>query len=286
MSKNKRIFLALAVILSIGLAVFAVAANSWRRPTKQPEKHHTGRKVSPQKRNAYLRRSSLRPKLAWGLRDFGDRFEKPGNERVSIFGTLQTATDAKPLPVVVINEFPEQIRLTISTGNARQTVVFNHGEVRNAAPLTDLEKSLMETLANDSAEHFFWSQMESQATRFLGDRYRLDDGPAQNYEGPYYDVYQVMDESNLTTEGQPAPKFFHFNSNTFLLERIVYQIVGDSDSKRVEVSLGDWRKQNGQSSPFRIERIENGQSVFVLSVNSVHFGPRIEDGTFNSVSGN
>lgn len=284
MSKNKRIILALAGILSIGLAVFAVGASSWRRPAEQPErpeKRQAGRKGLPEKENAYLRRSRLRPKLAWGLRDFGNRFEKPGNERLSIVGTLQTGIDGKQLPATVVNEFPERIRLTIANDRGRQTIVFNHGEVKNAAPLTEVEKSFMETLATDSAEHFFWTQMESQSTRFLGDRYRLDDGAAPNYNGPYYDVYQVMDESNLGPDGQPATKFFYFNSDTFLLERIVYQSFINQVPRRVEVVLSDWRKQNGQSSPFRIERTENGQQVFVFTVNSVQFGPRVEDGQVN-----
>ena len=284
MSKNKRMFLAMAGILSVGLVVFAVAANSWKRPPEQPEKRNAVRKVSPEKRNAYLRRSRINPKLAWGLRDFGNRFEKPGNERALIVGTLQTAGDANARPVEVINEFPERIRLTISTNHKRQTIVFNHGEIKNAAPLTDIEKSLMDTLSTDSTEHFFWTQMEAQATRFLGDKYRLDDGSSTNYDGPYYDVYQVMDESTLNAQGQPVPKFFYINTSTFLLDRIVYQSV--HNSKRVEVLLSDWRKQNGQSTPFRIERFEDGQSVFVFTVKSVHFGPRVEDATFSSVSGN
>jgi hypothetical protein len=286
MLNQKRIMVLVVGILLIGLAVFAVGAKSWRRSTKQSEQQAAGRKSSPKEAVAYLRRSILKPRLQWGLRDFGDRFEKPGNERVSIAGVVQAASDSAPLAVTVINEFPERARLVFENENRRQTIVFNHGEVKNAAPLTDVQQSLLETFANDSVEHFFWTQMQGQATRSMGDKFRLDDGSSANYDGPYYDVYQLMDESNLNSEGQPSPKFFYFNAATLLLERVVYQRFRDNDSKHVEVVFGDWRKQNGQSAPFRIERIENGQPVFVFSVKSLGFGPRGNEDTFNSVTGN
>jgi hypothetical protein len=66
--------------------------------------------------------------------------------------------------------------------------------------------------------------MEAQATRFLGDKFRLDDGSSPNYDGPYYDVYQLMDESNLNVEGQPGPKFFYFNSNNLYLLPVAHPI--------------------------------------------------------------
>lgn len=286
MSKQKRILFSLVSILLIGLVVFAVSTNSWRRATKRSEQRVAGRKSTSKEKAEYLRRSTLKPRLAWGLRDFGDRFEKPGNERVSIVGAFQAASDPAVLLVTVINEFPQRARLIFEDGGRRQTIVFNHGEVKTTTPPTDVQQSLLEAVANDSVEHFFWTQIQGQATSSLGDKYRLDEGSSPTYDGPYYDVYQLMDESNLNSESQPVPKFFYFNASTHLLERVVYQRFSEDASKRVEVLFKDWRKQNGQSVPFRIERFENGQRVFVFTVQSVGFGPRVSEDTFSSVTGN
>jgi hypothetical protein len=35
--------------------------------------------------------------------------------------------------------------------------------------------------------------MLGKPVRFLGDRFRLDDGAAANYTGPYYDIYQITE---------------------------------------------------------------------------------------------
>jgi len=42
----------------------------------------------------------------------------------------------------------------------------------------------------------------------------------------------------------------------------------------------DWTKEEGQQVARRIERFENGESVFVLTVQAAHLGPRVNDGAF------
>jgi hypothetical protein len=138
---------------------------------------------------------------------------------------------------------------------------------------------LIETLTYDSAEHFFAAQMQGNAMRFLGSRFRTDDGSSPDYNGPYFDIYKIADQIKPSAQERPA-KLYYFNSDTFLLERVTYVINRDGSQVNVETSLSDWRAIEGQQVARRIERFENGKSVFVLTIRSAALGQRAEDGLF------
>jgi hypothetical protein len=142
------------------------------------------------------------------------------------------------------------------------------------------ERDIIETLVYDAADHFFTMQMRGEATRFLGGRFRMDDGSAANYSGPYYDIYQVGDQIKASVDGRQQGKHYYFNSDTLLLERVRYQINRGGTRVEVDNLIGDWRKEQGQQIARRIERIENGSSVFMLTVGSAILAPRVDDGIF------
>jgi hypothetical protein len=144
-------------------------------------------------------------------------------------------------------------------------------------PADDLD--LIETLVYDSAEHFFAAQMQGNATRFLGSRFRMDDGANPDYNGPYFDVYKIADQIKASGQDRPA-KLYYFNSDTLLLERVSYVINRDGAEISVETRLSDWRATDGQQVPRRIERFENGKPVFVLTLWSAAVAHRADDGMF------
>jgi hypothetical protein len=173
-------------------------------------------------------------------------------------------------------EFPDKLRLVVG-GPQSRAITFD-GQQTNASPAPD-ELDLIETLAYDSAEHFFAAQMQGNAMRFLGPRFRTDDGTTPNYAGPYFDIYKIADQ--IKPSGQErAAKLYYFNSDTLLLERVTYVINRGGQEIRVETKLSDWRVMDGQQVARRIERFENGQSVFVLNIRSAELGPRADDGIF------
>jgi hypothetical protein len=110
----------------------------------------------------------------------------------------------------------------------------------------EAEQDLMETLVYGSAEHFFDTQMGGMATRFLGSRFRLDDGSSADYSGPYYDVYKVADQIKTSPDEREQLKLYYFNSETLLLERVTYEINRNGSTVKVEERLGDWTKEQGQ----------------------------------------
>jgi hypothetical protein len=121
--------------------------------------------------------------------------------------------------------------------------------------------------------------MQGKAMRFLGARFRTDDGSAADYAGPYFDIYKIADQIQASGQERPA-KLYHFNSETLLLERVTYVINRGGAEISVETKLTDWHGAEGQQVARRIERFENGKSVFVLNVRSVQFGARADDGLF------
>lgn len=235
------------------------------------------------KRPAYVRRSNLSPKLVWHLKALGDRLEKPGRERLSVTGTLTRATESQTEEVIAVFEFPERVRLTTQKGNQTRVLTFD-GEQAKAVgnPLVVAEQDLLETLVYASAEHFFNTQMQGQATRFLGSRFRLDDGSSADYSGPYYDVYKVAEQVKTATEPIERLKLYYFNSDTLLLERVSYELDRNGSTVKVEERLGGWTREQGQHVARRIDRFENGKSVFVLTVRTAGLSARADDGVFNN----
>ena len=227
-------------------------------------------------RRVYVRRGLVSPKLAWHLNALGDRLEKPGKERVSVVGTLNRNGDSQSGEVVAVLEFPERLSLTIQSGVQTRVITFDGAQAKSVGnPLELRERDLIETLVYGTAEHFFMTQMQGQATRFLGARFRMDDGANANYSGPFYDIYQVADQINTSVGKRHQERLYYFNSDTLLLERVSYQINRDGSEVKVEEMIGDWQKEQGQQVARRIERFENGKSVFVLSLRSAGLAPEL-----------
>ena len=228
-------------------------------------------------RAAYVRRSNLSPKLVWHLNALGDRLEKPGRERLNLTGTLSRGNSSEE--VVAVFEFPERLRLTIQKGSEIRVISFD-GEHANSVDSVD--EDLLETLVYGSAEHFFNTQMQGMSTRLLGSRFLLHRGSTADFIGPYYDVYKVTDQIKTSHDQREQYKFYYFNSDTLLLERVTYEINRNGATVNVEERLGDWAREEGQQVARRIERFENGELVFVLTVRTARLSPRADDAVFDN----
>ena len=238
-------------------------------------------KSSKRKRRAYVRTSALSPTLVWHLKAMGDRLEKPGKERLSLTGTLARANDSQAEDVTAVWEFPDRLHLTRQKGDQARVITFDEDQVKTNGSQSDTaEQDLVETLVYGTAEHFFNTQMQGMATRFLGSRFRLDEGSSEDSSGPYYDVYKVADQVKTSVAQREQLKLYYFNSETLLLERVTYEISRNGANVKVEEKLGDWTTEQGQQIARRIERFENGKPVFVLTVRTALFSPRADDAVF------
>ena len=280
MSKKIRANLWLLLIAAISLSAVGFAATGIlrRQPaaTAKAETRQNRPNASNRRDKGYVRRGRLSPKLSMHLNALGNRLEKPGKERLIIMGELRSA-DSQAREIEATLEFPDKLRLGLRNGNQNRLITFADREIKGQAASDDLD--LIESLTYDSAEHFFNAQMQGNAMRFLGSRFRTDAGSNPDYNGPYFDIYKIADRIDTSGEERTA-KFYYFNSDTLLLERVIYVINRNGSEINIETKLSDWRDEDGQKVARRIERLENGKSVFVLNIRSAQFGRRAEDGIF------
>jgi hypothetical protein len=284
MSKRKLLW---AVPLTAALFTTVLAVASMRKPLgpkpkAPPVSSRRNPIVTPTATDqTYVRAAQVWPQLRWHLKTLGDRIEKPGKERINITGTIKRAGDSQALPMTLTVEFPDRVRLTVQDGLQQRVVTFNGqaaASVGNA--LMAREREFIETLAYDTAEHFFASQTQGTAMRCLGQRFRADDGTTPNYTGPYYDLYEVSDQIKTAADARQQVKTFYFNSDTLLLEKVRYQIVRNGTPVEVETRISNWQQGQGQQLARRIVRLENGQPVLALTINALAISPRADDGSF------
>ncbi len=281
MKKTKMKVWLVLLVLVLGLSAITFATARILRHESTEAKPVTGQNpsnVTRANRNAYVRRAQMSPRLAMNLNALGNRLEKPGQERLALVGTWRVAGRAQPQEFAATLEFPDRLRLAV--GGPQNRVITFDGEQTKATQTPDADElDLIETLAYDSAEHFFAAQMQGNATRFLGARFRTDDGSTPDYNGPYFDIYKIADQIKTSEQERPA-KLYYFNSDTLLLERVTYAINRDGSEISVETKLSDWRVVDGQQVARRIERFENGKPVFALTIRSAGLGRRADDGIF------
>jgi len=228
----------------------------------------------------YVRRGRLWPQLRETLTALGNRLEKPGKERSMLAGTLNRANEELVVFAAIL-EFPDRLRITMQSGPQSRTIVFDGQTARTIdGSLTSAEKDLIESLVYDTAEHFFSAQTEGAATRHLGNHFRTDDGSTANYAGPLYDVFSMIDLVKVTPDTRSQGKFYCFNSETHLLEKVHYQTLRSGAPVEVETHISGWRGTGDQQVATRVIRKENTQQVFVLTITSATLGPRINDAIF------
>jgi hypothetical protein len=270
---------AIFIIALLAIAALAMSARAWLAPA--PMKGQSS--AAPTGGSGYVNRARLWPQLHKALSILGTRLEKPGQERLTLLGTISRAQQAPAatLPMRLILEFPDKLRLEEQIGQQWRITVFGEqGLGKAGGSLKREDEDEIESLLFDSAEHFFAGQTQGLATRALGARFRLDDGTAENYSGPYYDIYQMNDHVQFGPALRVQPKFFYFNSQTQLLERVRYELKRDGGVVNVETLIGGWQKVNNQHLPGTITRLENGLATLVLTVTSASFNQRAADGIF------
>jgi len=177
-----------------------------------------------------------------------------------------------------ISEFPDRLQLTTQSGIQARTIIYDGQTARViGGSLTNADQGLIESVVNDTAEHFFLTQMQGAPTRHLGNRFRADDGSATNYAGPFQDVFSMLDKFKWGTEIRSGNKVYYFNSDSHLLEKVTYRISRNGEPVEVETRFSAWDSVEGQQVPRGVARLENGQQVMSLTITSVAVGPRLND---------
>src|ERR1700682_1675675 len=214
-----------------------------------------------------------------------DRLEKPGKERCAISGTLTRGSgpQASTTQIRVTWELPGQLRL--EEQKSGQTIVTGFdgdNKWKDGGTPAQEDIDLIETLLNDTAEHLFLAHSTGFPTRLLGTRFRMDDGKSKQYTGPLYDIYQVDDHIKDQGKTQLLSKFYHVNSKTFLVEKVLYELLRNGSRTPVETHLGSWSAEGNQHFAHTISRLEKGLPVLTVTITSIVVSPADQDGMFNN----
>lgn len=285
---SKTQLLALCVVLVGTITTLGLSSRRWLTNTKEMKPVTT-----PQAKNkanplgkGYLQRKGIWPQLRSTLDAHGDRFEKPGKERLIITGNISDPTlgaDEKT-PSRLIFEFPDKLRLEKQKKEKLDVTIFDgKTKFKIGGALKKEEENELESLVLDSADHFLAGHMQGFAMRSFGSRFRLDDGSTPNYTGPFYDIYQLTDQiPDNNSEKSTQPKRYFINSHSQLMERVTYQDKRNGGEVEVTVQFSDWQKVNGQQIPTKVTRTENGKAVSILTITTATLSPRTDDGIFTN----
>jgi hypothetical protein len=236
----------------------------------------------------YIRCSHLQAHVCDALKVLGNRLQVPGKERLTITGSLTRTlpggvTDV--VPIRLITEYPHLMRLEEQRLGQLRVIAFDGQQAwTNLGLLTRTDLDLIQSIVFDYSDHFFVSQMQGAATRFLGKGFRASAAPNPNYTGPFHDIYEVQDRTTMGGRSTVQPKLVFLNTNTLRLEEVRYRISRATLPVTVQLSTPTWHTVNDQLVPDTIERRENGSSVWKLTGSSWTVSPRLDDGTFTRPS--
>lgn len=269
------------ILLFIALTACTVAAMIWRggfKPTKSAVNQR--RDTQPrQGKIGYIKGHLMWQSLREPFRIMASRLENPGTELIVFTGLLSRLKSQNPNPVSVrlILEHPNRLRLE---EGSKVTVFDGSSLTKTGGELTDDSADEAETLLLDFPERLFVGYVNGNPMSQLGSRFRMDDGSDPNYRGPYYDVYKVAEGLSIsatplgTGNREFTSKRYFINSNTHLLERIVYERRRGNRVTNVEIRLEDWRLVEKQQIPFLITRFEEGRSTLQFKTSTAVLAKR------------
>lgn len=297
-AKRRLVFaVAVAAIISCAALAYGVAAHN-RRASNRVAPHVTALvsrspmsvplQSGQQPSDLAVNRAELDRHVVRALNSLGDQFEKAGMERSILLGTLtrHMGNDKETSQFRIIREFPDKLRFEEQTAHGVRVRGFNGKRPWvDTGSLSDEDSGLIQTLVRDTVEHFIAGQAANDATRVLGDRYRMDDGSTRDYKGPYYDILNVVDRFEFGDQINKRPTLYYLDSETGLPSRIVYEQQQGSAITRIEVEFSNWGTVAGQQVAGKVVRKENGITVLELDIRQAAFGPALPDGVFNAPGG-
>jgi hypothetical protein len=193
----------------------------------------------------------------------GDRVLKPGKERITIVSELVTDRGERR-QLRVILQLPSMVRIEELKG--KNATSFDG--TKSTGATSRLDEQLLETFSSDTAEAMLASTREGGAVQLLGRRVQS----ARGNSGPLHDVYEWSGPIRSNPASPYRLKRYAFDADTGLLASTEY--VDDSFSPPVSVRIlfSDWKKLDASAYPGRIERVENGFSVFTWTAGEIGVG--------------
>jgi hypothetical protein len=255
-----------------GAAALLIPVTAFCQAPSGPSAPATG--VLPQ--SAYLTGAAPQEVRSLLIR-FGNRFQKPGNERLTLTGTW-TDSDGSA-PATVVSEITGNIRIQLSGSNSKTILSAGSQTTTNAGKASGADQDIVDSLMADSPQTFFYAWSKKAGIRYLGSRFRTDGGKDPAHKGPWYNIYEVV-APTADGSGKTQRRLYYIDTYTRQFGKTRYTLLRNGAPVEVQTVFSDWFQVNGQSVPRRIERFENGKSVFSFAIGSAATSPATADGIF------
>ena len=216
------------------------------------------------------------------IKALGNRLTKPGNERTTLTGTITSAFANGAAQVIW--QAPGSIRFNAPGGIG---LIYDAAAgLVTGSNMTQAQADTLESLLDDTEESLLYGFMQSArfmqgaARRYVGGRFRADDGKTPNYSGPWYDLYAASQSAMAQPEHPRRAKFYFVDQGTGLLAKTEYSLIRGGATIQAQTRFNKWATTAGQTFPGQIVRTENGTTVMTFDVSLAVAGPGANDATF------
>ena len=228
-------------------------------------------------KSSNLPKTLLPPHARALLSETETRYTTPGKERLILNGVL---TDSRgEINAKITLELPDSARYDEISGSGK-AVTFDGSKSAANVATGEAEYDLLETLYADSADYYFYSLGKGVANRFLGNRFRTDDGKNPTYAGPWLSITELVAPLQFRADKSVRQKFYAFDTATKLLTSVRYEVRRGNAATQVEVKLSGHTKIDGHMVPGSVVRYENGRQTLQYRVSTATFGPKVADVAF------
>lgn len=258
-------------VCRVGLFALAVLVTVTAWPLAAQEK-----KADSGTAARYVYAPSLASPLRKVVNAYGNRFQRPGMERIVYTATIKQEGMTQNAQVIL--EYPGKARIEIQDGKTAP-IIINGDSTASKGSSTDSE-ALVELAGSDSIEYFL-GNVQNPAVRVM----RIGEGfvvKGVTGFGGIVDIYRILEHSDGTKENPASRKMYLFDSQTGLLSRVIERS-GESGTIIVkQTEYSGYKGINGIPYPQRIKRIINGQTTLELDPITATVQEKRNDGIFGS----
>jgi len=201
-----------------------------------------------------VRNLSLQPEAAKLSKKLGQRFVNSDSDMSVLIGEVATVDARVPVRVVRRQDkLGESVEVTTNGKNLSWSAAAG----LNDGP-TELDQSLIERIAFDSADAFILAQLRGAAYQIVGKNVRSDLGGADNYDGPLWTVVRVSYAPTVQGTGpESSARLYYINSRTGFLDRVISVAHGEE----IEANLEGWTTESGETFPSLVRWSSSGRQI-------------------------
>lgn len=214
----------------------------------------------------YFTPTQIPPVLVQQFLALGSRLTKPGNERITLSGTLTNAAGASNVLIVI--ELGGKLNITW-TGTVSQKVVFD-GTTASVSGSVQNSNDLIEAFVDDLPETLMLAVGKGAFPRLLGQKFT-------NPTGGFCDYYDVATYGLAIKQTQPLVKRYCFDSETSLLSAVRYKT---SSSQVTVTQFGGWGAVNNEAVLGTVTRTAGGSQIFQFQAQNAVVSASVADNTF------